>query len=132
MVARPTEYEEQCMFFDYVRIKANNDHRYKMVSSSQNGASLRGGAAAYYGLLKAGFSNGFPDISCLVPVGKHHGLFIEMKRKPNTPSKDQRDWLDRLNNLGYLAVVAWSAEDAIRILDAYLFTRGQPHDAQEP
>jgi len=122
VVAKSTEYQEQCTFFEYVRLKAINDHRYKMVSSSQNGASLRGGPAAYYALKKAGFSNGVPDISCMVPVGPHHGLFIEMKRKPNVVSKEQQEWLDNLNSLGYLALVAWSADDAIKILDAYLLT----------
>ena len=128
------EWKHQKAYFDWVRIKQNQDPRYYLIGSSQNGANLapsncysktpltieeRKGRAKGYAIA-AGLRVGFPDIYCLVPSSIFHGLFMELKIKPNKPSKEQISWIDKLNAQGYQAVVAWSYEEMISITEAYL------------
>ncbi|MFA5388119.1 MAG: VRR-NUC domain-containing protein [Candidatus Paceibacterota bacterium] len=69
-----------------------------------------------------GLSNGFPDLT--IPYARHgyHGLFIEMKFGRGKPSPEQVSWLDFLAEQGYLAVVCWSAEEAIKAVQEYFAT----------
>lgn len=62
-------------------------------------------------LKRQGVRAGYPDIALDVARGRYHGLRIELKataedlgRKPR-PSPEQREWLARLNNNGFRAVV---------------------------
>lgn len=79
----------------------------------------RGRAAA--GMAKAaGLKPGVPDLVLDVPAGIYHGLRIEMKVHPNRPTKDQKDWLQRLQGAGYLAAVCYSAEAARGLITRYI------------
>ena len=51
---------------------------------------------------------------------QHHGLFIEMKIKPNTVSELQAAEIVALQSYGYKAVVCWSSHEAIAELQKYL------------
>ncbi len=87
-----------------------------------------GGArdAATGGKLKAmGVRAGVVDL--LLPwhdwdgqAARYVGLAIEMKRKPNRPSAEQREWLAHLESQGWRCEVCWSAEEAIGVLREYL------------
>lgn len=72
--------------------------------------------------LKAeGVKAGVPDISLPYPTRKHHGLFIEMKRKQGgRVSDEQKIWLEYLNKVGYLAVVCKGYEQARELIEKYL------------
>ena len=50
------------------------------------------------------------------------GLFVEMKRADhsNGPTSEQRLWLERLRNAGYMAAVAYGAAEAIAVIENYL------------
>jgi hypothetical protein len=48
------------------------------------------------------------------------GLRIEMKVKPNRPSKAQQAVIDYLRRARYHVVVAWDAEEAIQAITGYL------------
>lgn len=113
-----TEHDEQVTFLDYVRWKANQDWRYLNVIAVPNAGkrSFWGGAR----LKREGMSKGFPDVVCFISNGSHHGLIMEFKVKPNKTTPEQEDWLERLDRAGYLALVVWSAEEAIAVLDGYL------------
>lgn len=57
-----------------------------------------------------GLCAGLPDLVICLPKEL---LFIEMKRKPNKPSIDQLDWINRLNDYrGVRAIVCYSFEEA--------------------
>jgi len=71
-------------------------------------------------MARAGVKKGVPDISVPVPNKTHHGLYIELKIKPNKPSPEQLKIIDELNKVGNYACVCWSAEEAIATLEAYL------------
>lgn len=118
MKSKTTEHIEQCKFFEYCMWKANADSRYDMVVATPNAAKRSYGLARY--LQQEGMKKGFPDISCYIKNSTYGALFIEMKVKPNKVTKDQQWWIDRLNSRGYLAVVAWSGDEAISIFESYL------------
>lgn len=69
---------------------------------------------------RAGVKKGVPDICVPVPNKKYHALYIEMKVKPNKPSPEQIEFLQRLNQCGNYAVIAWSGGEAIEILQKYI------------
>ncbi len=71
--------------------------------------------------LKAeGVKPGIPDLMLAVARHGKHGLFIEMKIKPNKLSALQEAEILALNDANYLAVVCWSSHEAIDVLRKYL------------
>lgn len=74
--------------------------------------------------LKAeGVKAGVSDIMLPVSRGGFHGLFIEMKVKPNKPSTEQLDFIGAVTEQGYLAVVCYSWAEAVTNLVYYLNMR---------
>lgn len=71
-------------------------------------------------LKRAGLKRGVPDILIFVPVGKYHGLAIELKTARGRLTPEQQGWLDRLNNNDYLARVCYSGAEAIALATAYM------------
>lgn len=70
--------------------------------------------------LKAmGMRKGVPDLMMPIPRGKYHGLFIEMKVKPNKLSSEQFDWLRDLRRRGYAAFCCYGARHAIELIRRY-------------
>ena len=68
-----------------------------------------------------GVSAGVPDICIPVPNKKYHGLYIEMKRqKGGRVSEKQKEWIERLNKLGYMAVVCKGHKVAIETVQDYM------------
>ena len=71
--------------------------------------------------LKAmGMKKGFPDLFIFAVRGKYHGLAIEMKVEGGRPTREQRDWLNRLHRQGYAAGVCYGADEAIKAISRYL------------
>lgn len=73
-----------------------------------------------------GAKAGYPDILLDAPRGRYHGLRIELKapretlgRKP-TVSATQKDWITRLNDRGYCALVCEGWEAARKAILLYL------------
>jgi hypothetical protein len=69
---------------------------------------------------------GIPDLFFAMPTKNHHGLFIEMKVKPNRPTPAQLKWIQWLNEQDYMAVVAYSADEAIEYVKRYLAGESSP------
>lgn len=69
-----------------------------------------------------GVRKGVPDLCFCLPNENHHALYIEMKAPTKTArvSKEQRCWIDRLNEAGYLAVVCYGFEAAKQTIEDYL------------
>lgn len=72
-------------------------------------------------LKRMGLKAGFPDLGLLVPNKKYAGLFIELKAdKTKSMTKEQKEWLEKLNSYGYKAVRCNGSEEAIQIIKRYL------------
>lgn len=78
--------------------------------------------------LKAqGVKAGVPDLMLAHSVpdyrrgyGCYHGLFIEMKVKPNKLTEEQIDWINNLMKEGYYVAICYSWEEARDTLIGYL------------
>ena len=79
--------------------------------------SVRTGAQ----MKREGMKSGVPDLHLAWPMGKFHGLYIEMKRRAGeTPTQNQADWLENLHNAGYCVCWCRGADEAVQALVNYL------------
>ena len=72
-----------------------------------------------YLISKMGVSAGFPDF---VIYGDIKTLYLELKYGNNTPTEDQKKWLNYLGKDNY-TFVAWSFESAKEIIDFTLSSK---------
>ena len=63
---------------------------------------------------------GVPDICIAYPSGRYHGIFIEMKVKPNKCTEKQLLMIERLQNNGYKVHVCYSLDEAMDAVKDYL------------
>ena len=68
-----------------------------------------------------GVKAGVPDLFLPVPMRGYHGLFIEMKRPghKNKPTAEQKEWQRFLNKNGYVSVVCYGYEEAVKEIQKY-------------
>ena len=71
-------------------------------------------------LKKAGVKPGVSDIILPVARSGYHSLAIEMKTGKGQLSPVQRQWMAKLREQGWLAVVCRSADEAIAVVTEYL------------
>jgi len=68
-------------------------------------------------------SKGFPDLMIFdTTLDGSKGLAIELKvvynsGQKNNPTKEQKDWLERLENAGYKVAVIYTLEDFIDLIN---------------
>ncbi len=67
-----------------------------------------------------GVRRGVPDIFIGFPSNGKHGLFLEFKYGNNNPTKEQIEWLQRLERNGYAVGVPYSVSEALILLSKYL------------
>ena len=73
-------------------------------------------------LRRAGVRPGVPDICVPVPTPLYHGCYIELKRKSGgVLSPEQKEWIAYFNSVGYFAAVCKGADEAIKVLEKYLW-----------
>ena len=72
-------------------------------------------------MLSKHYSKGVPDVLIFEPSNndKYNGLMVELKIKGNYPTKEQKEWIGKLNARNYKAVVCRSLEEFIEIINAY-------------
>ena len=69
----------------------------------------------------SGYVKGFPDLAILHPTKKHFGMFLELKAdKKGYATKEQKEWIKNLNDLGYYACVSKGFDAAIQDITLYL------------
>ena len=70
--------------------------------------------------LKAeGVVPGVSDLVLFIPNLTHHGLFIELKIKPNKQSEHQKKWQLMVEAMNYKYVLVYSFEDFILQIQDY-------------
>lgn len=116
---RVTEAEEQKALMQWAKWQEGRYPELKMLMHIPN----EGKRSKRYGaeLKRMGLKAGFPDLGLLVPNKKYAGLFIELKAdKTKSMTKEQKEWLEKLNSYGYKAVRCNGSEEAIQIIKKYL------------
>jgi len=118
---KTTEHNEQVAVFDWARANEYRLPALRLLHAIPNGGHR---SKATAGRLKAeGVKAGVPDIFLPYPMFEpilRHGLWIEMKVKPNRPTVEQSAWLCALAELGYSTRVCYSADEAIDAIRSYL------------
>jgi hypothetical protein len=125
--AAPLERVEQALLVQ--RIRRDPRCRDLLWTATANGMAARSKVTAAK-MIGQGLNRGVPDLLFFEPVGvtpqtrgilaPHAvGLAIEMKRHPNKPTPEQRDWLSGLQARGWVCHVAYSAEEAWTYITDY-------------
>ena len=71
-------------------------------------------------LKREGVLAGVSDIHLPIPRGKYHSLWLELKAGNNKPTEKQKWWIEEMMKCGNYACVAYSLDEAIKIIEAYL------------
>jgi hypothetical protein len=114
----PTEYQECRWFYDWAQT-------HPLVKEYLIHHANEGKRTSVYGrLLKLiGLRPGIPDYQLPIPVGKHHGLWLEMKRRNAQKHKkklEQENWAYRLKKINHIVDYAYGWEDAMNKTLKYL------------
>lgn len=109
-----SEAQEQSVYFDW----AAYIPELKWAYAIPNGGKRDKIEAAH--LKRQGVKAGVSDIFIPCPKGRYHGLYIEMKVKPNKPTQKQKDFLTDMAGSGYATAVCYGADEAIRVTQKYL------------
>ena len=124
----PTEHEEQVRVVDWAKVCAGQWPELRLLHAIPNGGS-RASAEDRKGnryspeaqrLRDEGVKAGVPDLDLPIARRGFHGLRIEMKASDGRVSPDQDWWIHELTDQGYLAVVKYSADEAIATIKWYL------------
>ena len=86
-------------------------------------ASLGGIRTTYKQAVKAkntGYVKGFPDLFIYEPRNGFHGLAIEIKTIKGLATKEQKEWIDDLNERGYKAKICKGLPEILDVIDKYL------------
>lgn len=114
-----SEAQEQKVIFEWAEWNKNKYPELEMLMHTVNEGKRTPRMGAE--LKRMGMKRGFPDISLLVPNKKYHGLFIELKAdKTKRLTKEQKEWLDKLNKYGYKAIRCNGSEEAIQVIKDYI------------
>jgi hypothetical protein len=70
--------------------------------------------------IRTGYVKGFPDLQITEARRNYHGLFIELKTKTGRITPHQKQWIEDLNERGYLAKCCKGMEEAMDLIDWYL------------
>lgn len=68
---------------------------------------------------KQGLKKGFLDVLVLEAKKGYHGLVIELKTDGKYPTKEQYEWMDKLNAQGYYACWTDSFDEFMFIVTSY-------------
>lgn len=67
-----------------------------------------------------GVVRGVPDLCIPIANRFYHGMYIEMKIKPNTPRIEQKDIMFKLHTNGYKCSVCYSIEEFMSVVNEYM------------
>ena len=111
-----TEHEIQVAVMQWCH--RNQDERYKEIFAIPNGGYRSKGEASR--LKMEGVKKGVSDLFLPIPTKDYAGLFIELKRENGKASKEQRDFVARMNAYGYKAQICYGYEQTVQLLRVYL------------
>lgn len=112
----PTENEEAIALVQWVKTKPLI-REYFIHIPNEGKRSFYSGAL----MKKMGLVSGVCDYFLAFPIGKYHGLWIELKRnKKSSVSNSQKEWIERMRLLDYQAYIAYGFDEAVNIITLYL------------
>ena len=117
-MTRSAEHETQAAFIEWTAYRLGEYPELEWIFAIPNGGHRHKAVA---GRMKAeGVRAGVPDLMLPVPRGGYHGLWIEVKIRPNKPTEAQTAWLEFLEGQGYAVSVCFGVEELIETVEWYL------------
>lgn len=119
-IRKISEDELQIMVMNYVRAKYPDVLSFHVPNGGNRSAS-EGALFKRMGVL-AGVSDVFimKKKHSQFPLTVYSGLIIELKVKPNKPTKEQFDFLDKMKAQGFETHICYEYEEVISIINKYL------------
>lgn len=115
----PTESQEQVTLFAWAELAKAKHPELEWIFHVPNGGARH--VVVAQRLKKEGVKPGYPDIGLDIPMGGHHGLRIELKRKAGgVTSAEQKKWIAALKSFGYRVEVCKGWEAARAVILNYL------------
>ena len=118
-----SEHDEQVALLQWAALHAGRYPELGLLFAIPNGGKRDKLVAMQ--LQREGVKPGVPDLCLPVPSAGWHGLFIELKWGRNTTTDKQNEWLERLTEQGYLAVVCYGWQEAADVIRDYLGMEAQ-------
>ena len=119
-----SEHVEQVNLFRWAHYAKATAPELALLYAIPNGGARHPAVAAK--LRAEGVKPGVPDLHLPVPRGTFHGLYIELKRVSGSrPTKEQREWLEKLETQGYRAVWCRGWHHAKDVIEEYLAAPNQ-------
>lgn len=120
-INKTSESEEQQILIEWATIMARKYPEMGLLFHIPNGGAR---SKATAGKLKAeGVKTGVPDLFLPVAREGFHGLFIEMKIKPNKTTPNQDKWIAALKEQGYRVEVCYGWREAAKVLEGYILAK---------
>ena len=113
-----SEHDEQVALFEWAALHQGRYPELGLLFAIPNGGKRDKVTAMQ--LQREGVKPGVPDVCLPAPGEGWHGLFIELKYGRNTTTDKQNEWLERLTEQGYLAVVCYGWQEAADVIRDYL------------
>lgn len=111
---RDQEHQLQVSCIKWFRLK----FRRKLIYAIPNGGKRNSIVAIK---LKAeGVTSGIPDLHIPIANRFYHGLYIEMKVKPNSPTTSQEEMMNQLQANGYKCSVCYSLDEFMEVVSKYM------------
>jgi len=115
------EHQDQKALIQWVAYNLNKYPELSLLFAIPNGGQRHRAVAAK---LKAeGVRAGVPDLCLPVARMGYNSLYIEMKVKPNKPTKKQLEWHTALREQGHKVEVCYGWQEAQGVLEDYLNPR---------
>lgn len=115
---KESEHQEQCELMRIVGLQLKTYPELCMLFAIPNGGNRN--IVTAMKLKREGVRAGVPDLMLAAAKCGYHGLFIEMKIKPNKPTEEQTRWMAYLLHGGYRVELCYSAAEAWDAIKAYL------------
>ena len=112
------EWQEQAMLIEWATLMEQRYPALHWLYHVPNGE--RRDVVTATKLKRMGVKAGVPDLFLPVPVGRYHGLFLEMKAKKGRPSLVQKEWMEYLDRAGYKTEFGYGFADAAQKILDYL------------
>ena len=69
---------------------------------------------------RTGYSKGFPDLFIYEARNGYHGLALEIKTIKGRATKEQKEWIEALNERGFKAEVVKGLPAILKLIDSYM------------